>query len=187
MAETRLSHHLHGSVALVVSAVLSLMPTLAQAATAALPVLVPAAAVAPSHVTHAAGRPGSTGIDAHALGGHRNFGAAGVAGASVTPRVGRGGFGSLLRGEAASRAPVTVRRGEALDVSGDGFLRIAVQHVKVPRGQTEAYAGGVTLDATALHEAARAVVNTTGSTEASSASGRSGAIFLGGKPGTTHE
>jgi hypothetical protein len=89
-------------------------------------------------------------------------------------------FGALMRGE-GGHTPITVQRsGDSLDVSGDGFLQIGI-----PRGSRATSIapsnGLVTMDGAALHQAARAVVNVPEATDARSASGRSGAIILGGE------
>jgi hypothetical protein len=94
--------------------------------------------------------------------------------------VGHHDFGALMRGE-GGHTPITVQRsGKSLDVSGDGFLQIGV-----PRGSHAnpivPSNGLVTMDGAALHQAARAVVNVPAATDARSASGRSGAILLGGE------
>jgi hypothetical protein len=129
------------------------------------------------------GRPG---IGAHDQGHYAplNKGSPGTASGAATA-AGPHNFGALMRGEAVHNGAITLQSsGKAFDVSGDGFLQIAVPQLSTAHGRDAAHAitpsnGLVTVNAAALHQAARAVVNMRG--EASSVSGRSGAILLGGE------
>ncbi|MGA3140325.1 MAG: MBG domain-containing protein [Xanthobacteraceae bacterium] len=134
------------------------------------------------HAANSIGDIGPRGVYSHDHGGrgHINGGSPGAASGSGVGAVGHHDFGALMRGE-GGHSPITVQRsGNSLDVSGDGFLQIGVRRGSratpiVPSN------GLVTMDGAALHQAARAVVNVPAATDAHSASGRSGAISLGGE------
>jgi len=123
---------------------------------------------------------------------------AGVSNAGVID-VGRGGFAALLGGHVANSGIIRARLGRVglgageratLDLSGDGFLQIAlpstgdgtdplIEH----SGRIEADGGIVEMRAAAARDAARHAVNLSGLVEARSVSGRSGAVVLGGGGG----
>ena len=193
----RVLRHLNASIFCRPLAV-ALALGVASPANAASVVAAPVAAA--SYSAHAAGRQGvpgvdaqdnthigRPGIDAHDHGHHEplNNGSPGTV-SGPAAAAGPHNFGALMRGEAGHNGAITLRSsGKAIDVSGDGFLQLSVPHVSTARGRDAAHAiapsnGFVTLDAAALHQAARAVVNTGG--ESRSVSGRSGAILLGGEP-----
>ena len=161
---------------------------LASPANAAAPA-APAAPMAAAAASHAASPVGGHAANSdigprgvyshdHGGGGHINGGSPGSG--SGVGAVGHHDFGALMRGE-GGHSPITVQRsGNSLDVSGDGFLQIGVRRGSratpiVPSN------GLVTMDGAALHQAARAVVNVPAATDANSASGRPGAISLGGE------
>ena len=137
---------------------------------------------APQTSRSAVGHPG---IDTHDQGHHTplNNGSPGAASGSAAAAR-HHDFGALVRGEAGHNGAITLQSsGKALDVSGDKFLQISVPQASTAHSRDAAHAippsnGLVTLDAAALHQAARAVVNM--GSESRSISGRTGAILVGG-------
>jgi filamentous hemagglutinin family protein len=123
--------------------------------------------------------------------------------------VGRGGYAALLGGSVNNAGLIAVPLGKVglgsgeaatLDVSGDGFLQVAVPTVSGGAGCSQgsgtgaliqssgtisANGGMVVLSAATARSAARNAVNLSGVVEAHSISGHDGAISLGGGPGGT--
>lgn len=113
--------------------------------------------------------------------------------------IGRGGYAALLGGQVDNSGIVRVPLGRVgfgageratLDLSGDGFLQVAlpsdgaVDGALIDHsGRVEADGGLVEMRAAAAREAARRTVNLSGVVEARTVSGRSGAIILGGGGG----
>jgi filamentous hemagglutinin family protein len=134
--------------------------------------------------------------------GRRNFAGTGNSAAVVnqgTIEVGRGGYAALLGGAVENAGTISVPLGRiglgageraTLDISGDGFLEVAVpsgspgdkaliQH----SGRIRADGGRVEMKAATAREVARQAISLTGVVEARSVRGRSGAIVLGGGAG----
>ena len=116
-------------------------------------------------------------------------------------RIGPGGYAALLGGRVANDGLIDVPLGRVgmgsgeritLDLSGDGFLQVAVPTGADGDGALVENAGVISaaggrvemLAATARH-AARHAVNLSGVVEATSVSGRSGHVILGGGAGGT--
>ena len=115
--------------------------------------------------------------------------------------VGRGGYAALIGGTVRNSGLIAVPLGRiglgsgeraTLDLSGDGFLQVALptaagaegQGALVENGGTLSAAGGmVVLTATTAREAARKAVNLSGTIEAKTIEGRNGAIVIGGGEG----
>ena len=113
--------------------------------------------------------------------------------------VGRGGYAALLGGRVSNSGVVSVPMGKVglgsgeaatLDVSGDGFLQVAVPTARggsaaliQSTGTISAQGGTVILSAATARAAARNAINLSGLVEANSISGHSGAITLSGGPG----
>ncbi|WP_375454856.1 GLUG motif-containing protein, partial [uncultured Methylobacterium sp.] len=135
--------------------------------------------------------------------GRRQFRGSGAS-ASVTNRgtitIGRGGYAALIGGEVSNRGTISVPMGRVglgsgeratLDLSGDGFLQVAVPTNAKGRGALvrssgviSADGGSVTLTAAAARDMARQAVNLSGTVEARSVSGHNGSITLSGGDGT---
>ncbi len=129
-----------------------------------------------------------------------NGASAGVSNAG-TITIGRGGYAALIGGEVRNSGTIAVPMGKVglgsgematLDVSGDGFLQVALPSTRSGNGALVsnsgliAAAGGtVVLDAATARAAARQAVNISGTVDAHSISGHSGAIILGGGGGGT--
>lgn len=106
-----------------------------------------------------------------------------------------GGYAALLGGRVANSGSIRVPLGHVglgaarqavLNLGGDGFLQVAlpaeggeISH----SGLINADGGVVEIQAAAAREAARNVVNLTGTVQARSVSGRSGRVVLGGGAG----
>ena len=138
------------------------------------------------------------------LAGRREFSGNGRS-AAVSNRgaieIGPGGYAALIGGRIDNSGTISVplgriglAAGEAvtLDLSGDGFLSVAVpsegsedgaliRHT----GRLSADGGRVEIRAATARQAARQAVNLSGVVEARTVSGRSGAVVLGGGPGGT--
>lgn len=136
------------------------------------------------------------------IAGRRNFTGNGNS-AAVTNQgaieVGRGGYAALIGGAVDNSGTISVPLGRVglgageratLDISGDGFLQVAlpsgspgkkvlIQH----SGRITANGGRVEIKAATAREAARQAINLSGVVEARSVRGRSGAIVLGGGDG----
>lgn len=113
--------------------------------------------------------------------------------------IGRGGYAALIGGEVENAGRVSVPLGKVglgageratLDVSGDGFLQVAVPSgtsregaLIRQSGRIRAQGGRIEMRAATAREAARHAINLSGVVEARSVSGRSGAIVLGGGAG----
>ncbi|KQP30480.1 hypothetical protein ASF49_13270 [Methylobacterium sp. Leaf104] len=121
--------------------------------------------------------------------------------------IGRGGYAALIGGQVTNTGTIQVpmgrvglgsgerasgRAGEraTLDLSGDGFLQVAVPTEAKERGALvrhsgtiSADGGSVTLSAAAARDMARQAVNLSGVVEARSVSGRNGSITLSGGEG----
>ena len=118
---------------------------------------------------------------------------------------GDGGYVALLGGTVLNSGTITVALGKvalgsgesiALDLNGDGFLRVAVPTAALTSGNTAlieqvgsiaASGGRVELKAATVKDAVRNVINLTGSITADSATGSGGTIILlGGDGGTVN-
>jgi filamentous hemagglutinin family protein len=113
--------------------------------------------------------------------------------------IGPGGYAALIGGRVENAGTVSVPLGKVglgageqatLDLSGDGFLQVAVPSAgSAPgalirhTGRIRADGGRVEITAATAREAARHAVNLKGVVEAKSVGGRSGAIVLGGGSG----
>ncbi len=115
--------------------------------------------------------------------------------------IGRGGYAALIGGRVENSGLIRVPLGKVglaageqvtLDVSGDGFLQVAVpsdsdddtmEALVTNSGRIEADGGIVHLQAASARDAARQVVNMSGVIEARTVSGVSGAVVLGGGGG----
>ncbi|TCR63424.1 MBG domain-containing protein [Bosea sp. BK604] len=136
--------------------------------------------------------------------GRRTFSGNGASAAVVNQgliEVGRGGYAALLGGSVDNSGTISVPLGKVglgageqatLDISGDGFLQVAVpsgssgekaliQH----SGRIRARGGRVEMQAATAREVARQAINLSGVVEARTVGGRSGAIILGGGAGGT--
>ncbi|MFJ6327309.1 MULTISPECIES: MBG domain-containing protein, partial [unclassified Rhizobium] len=116
-----------------------------------------------------------------------------------TITINRGGYMALIGGTVANTGVITVPMGKAalgsgeqatLDLSGDGFLQVAVptkaggkQALVDNSGRISARGGTVQLTAAAAKDMARQAVNMSGTIEARGVSGRSGDIVLSGGDG----
>ena len=114
--------------------------------------------------------------------------------------IGSGGYAALLGGSVDNSGTVSVPLGKVglgsgeeatLDLSGDGFLQIAVPTkadgtgaLVGNSGVISADGGRVEIKAAAAKEAARQAVNMSGLVEARTVSGQSGEIVLGGGDGS---
>ncbi len=136
--------------------------------------------------------------------GRRNFAGTGSSAAVVnrgTIEVGRGGYAALLGGSVDNAGTISVPMGRVglgageratLDISGDGFLQVAVPSGSAGEkaliqhsGRIRANGGRVEMQAATAREVARQAINLTGVVEARTVGGRSGAIILGGGAGGT--
>ncbi len=114
--------------------------------------------------------------------------------------VGSGGFAALIGGSVDNDGAVSVPLGRiglgageqaTLDLSGDGFLQVAVPSSTLPNGKAlvtnagtiEAAGGRIELKVATVRGAIRDAVNVPGRLSARSATGRDGAIVLGGGGG----
>ncbi|WP_244558035.1 MBG domain-containing protein [Rhizobium hainanense] len=136
------------------------------------------------------------------MGGKRSFTGNGAS-APVTNAgaitINRGGYMALIGGTVANSGVITVPMGKAalgsgeqatLDLSGDGFLQVAVptkdggsQALVSNTGKISARGGTVQLTAAAAKDMARQAVNMSGTIEANGVSGKSGDITLTGGDG----
>lgn len=134
--------------------------------------------------------------------GRRNFAGTGSSAAVVnqgTIEVGRGGYAALIGGSVENAGTISVPMGKVglgageratLDISGDGFLQVAVPSGSAGEkaliqnsGRIRANGGRVEMQAATAREVARQAINLTGVVEARTVGGRSGAIILGGGAG----
>ncbi|MEH0098091.1 MBG domain-containing protein [Pannonibacter sp. Pt2] len=115
--------------------------------------------------------------------------------------IGRGGYAALIGGTVRNDGLIAVPMGKVglgsgeqatLDLSGDGFLQVAVPTAEGAEGdgalvensgQISAEGGTVVMKAATARHAARHAVNLSGSVEADSISGRDGEIVIGGGSG----
>lgn len=126
---------------------------------------------------------------------------AGVSNAG-TIRVERGGYAALIGGRVSNSGTINVPLGRVgmaagervtLDLSGDGFLMVAVpsqddgneQALIENSGHISADGGRIEMKAATARNAARNAINLSGVAEARSVSVRNGAIVLGGGGGGT--
>lgn len=136
------------------------------------------------------------------MSGRLRFGGAGVS-AEVRNEgrieIGPGGYAALLGGRVANTGTISVPFGRVglgageqitLDLSGDGFLQVAVpsggvaEHALIEHtGEILAPGGRVEMSAATALEAARHAINLSGIVEARTVSQVGGAIVLGGGPG----
>lgn len=118
-----------------------------------------------------------------------------------TIQIGRGGYAALLGGHVNNAGRVTVPMGRVgfasgervtLDLSGDGFLQVAVpttadsaegQALIENAGTVSAEGGRIEMQAATARHAVRNAINLSGVAEASSVSVRGGTIVLGGGAG----
>jgi filamentous hemagglutinin family protein len=136
------------------------------------------------------------------MGGKRTFTGNGASAAVTNDGVitiNRGGYMALIGGTVANSGVITVPMGKAalgsgeqatLDLSGDGFLQVAVptkaggsKALVENSGRIVARGGTVQLSAAAAKDMARQAVNMSGTIEAKGVSGRSGDITLSGGDG----
>ena len=135
-------------------------------------------------------------------GGRRQFRGSGAS-APVTNHgaitIGRGGYAALIGGSVSNTGTISVPLGRVglgageratLDLSGDGFLQVAVPTRGRGRGALVTHSGtiaadggSVTLSAAAARDMARQAVNLSGTVEARSVSGTNGRITLSGDEG----
>ena len=132
-------------------------------------------------------------------GGKRTFsgnGASARVSNAGTITVGRGGYAALIGGTVSNSGSISVPRGKVglgsgekatLDLSGDGFLQVAMPTAAGGHGalignsgSIHADGGSVIISAATAREAARNAVNISGLVQARSIGGRSGSIFIGG-------
>lgn len=114
--------------------------------------------------------------------------------------IGQGGFAALLGGRVSNSGIVRVPLGRVgfgageratLDLTGDGFLQIAVPSqddgddnaLISSSGRVEADGGVVIMQAAAARDAVRNTINLSGVVEARTVSGQNGAVVLGGGGG----
>jgi large exoprotein involved in heme utilization and adhesion len=113
--------------------------------------------------------------------------------------IGRGGYAALLGGRVANTGSISVPFGRVgfgagervtLDLSGDGFLQVAVPSGSAAEdalishtGRIDAPGGRVEMTAATARDAARHAINLSGVVEARSVAQVGGAIVLGGGPG----
>lgn len=136
------------------------------------------------------------------LAGRREFAAGGHA-AQVTNQgtieIGRGGYAALLGGKVDNSGTISVPVGRiglgagrvaTLDLSGDGFLSVAMppedeaeDALVSHSGRLSADGGRVEISAATARHAARHAINLSGVIEARTVSGQSGNIVLGGGQG----
>ena len=139
------------------------------------------------------------------LSGKRAFTGGGSSAAVVnegTITIGSGGYAALIGGRVENSGTISVPLGKVglasgeqvtLDLSGDGFLQVAVPSTGQSTdkaliensGRIRANGGRVEMQAASVREAARNVINVSGLVEARTVSGRNGAIVLGGGDGGT--
>ena len=138
------------------------------------------------------------------MAGRRSFAGTGNSAAVVnqgTIEVGRGGYAALLGGAVENAGTISVPLGRVglgageratLDISGDGFLEVAMPSGSAgdkaliqQSGRIRANGGRVELKAATAREVARQSINLSGVIEARTVGGRSGAIVLGGGAGGT--
>nr|WP_244629527.1 MBG domain-containing protein [Martelella limonii] len=130
----------------------------------------------------------------------RGNGASGTVSNEGVVTIGRGGYAALMGGKVKNIGLIAVPYGKAglgageeitLDLSGDGFMQVAVPSSLMDDGEalvensgTVTAEGGVILmKAATARAAARHAVNLSGVAEARSVSGRNGKITLGGGAG----
>jgi filamentous hemagglutinin family protein len=113
--------------------------------------------------------------------------------------IGRGGYAALLGGQVVNSGRISVPFGRVglgageqatLDLSGDGFLQVAVPSGSAAEealidqtGRIDAPGGRVEISAATARDAARHAINLSGVVEARSVAQVGGAIVLGGGPG----
>lgn len=113
--------------------------------------------------------------------------------------VGRGGYAALIGGNVKNDGLINVPVGKVglgagesatLDLSGDGFLQVAVPgHSEAKEaliqnsGTISAQGGSVVMTAATARNAARNAINLSGVVEADSVSGQNGSIVIGGGEG----
>ncbi|MCZ3374537.1 beta strand repeat-containing protein, partial [Rhizobium sp. AG207R] len=136
------------------------------------------------------------------MGGKRTFtgnGASAPVANTGAITINRGGYMALIGGTVANAGVITVPMGKAalgsgeqatLDLSGDGFLQVAVPTkaggsgaLVDNSGKISARGGTVQLTAAAAKDMARQAVNMSGTIEANGVSGKSGDITLTGGDG----
>ena len=138
--------------------------------------------------------------EADFMSGRLSFGGAGAS-AEVRNEgrieIGPGGYAALLGGRVANAGTISVPFGRVglgageritLDLSGDGFLQVAIPsggaaEAALIEHSGQIVAGRVEMHAATAREAARHAINLSGVVEARSVSQIGGAIVLGGGPG----
>lgn len=136
------------------------------------------------------------------MAGRRGFagnGASATVSNAGTVAIGRGGYAALLGGTVDNAGTITVPLGKVglgsgeratLDLSGDGFLQVAVPTTAEGTGalvrnsgRIAARGGSVQFSAAAARDMARQAINLSGTVEARTVGGRSGGIVLAGTGG----
>ena len=130
----------------------------------------------------------------------RGNGASGTVTNEGVVTIGRGGYVALMGGKVKNSGLIAVPYGKAglgageeitLDLSGDGFMQVAVPSSLIDDGEAPvensgtvtAEGGVIVMKAATARAAARNAVNLSGVAEARSVSGRNGKITLGGGAG----
>ncbi|MGV0908543.1 MBG domain-containing protein [Martelella sp. FOR1707] len=130
----------------------------------------------------------------------RGNGASGTVTNEGVVTIGRGGYVALMGGKVKNSGLIAVPYGKAglgageeitLDLSGDGFMQVAVPSSLIDDGEAlvensgtvTAEGGVIVMKAATARAAARHAVNLSGVAEARSVSGRNGKITLGGGDG----
>ena len=130
----------------------------------------------------------------------RGNGASGTVSNEGVVTIGRGGYAVLMGGKVKNSGLIAVPYGKAglgageeitLDLSGDGFMQVAVPSSLIDDGEAlvensgtvTAEGGVIVMKAATARAAARNAVNLSGVAEARSVSGRNGKITLGGGAG----
>ncbi|WP_170182095.1 MBG domain-containing protein [Phreatobacter stygius] len=134
--------------------------------------------------------------------GRRNFtgnGASAAVSNAGAITIGRGGYAALIGGSVDNAGTISVPLGRVglgsgeratLDLSGDGFLQVALPTKATGNGALVSHSGRISADggrveirAAQARDAVRQAVNLSGVVEARSVSGRQGEIVLGGGDG----
>jgi filamentous hemagglutinin family protein len=140
--------------------------------------------------------------DADFMAGKRVFSGSGASAAVSNAgiiTIGRGGYAALLGGSVDNAGTITVPLGKVglgsgeqatLDLSGDGFLQVAIPTAASGSGALVANSGTISADggliqlsAAAAKDLARQAINMSGTIEAKSVGGTSGNIVLAGSDG----
>ena len=136
------------------------------------------------------------------MAGKRTFTGSGASAAVTnagTITIGRGGYAALLGGSVDNAGTITVPLGKVglgsgeqatLDLSGDGFLQVAIPTAAAGSGALVANSGTISADggvvrlsAAAAKDMARQAINMSGTIEAKTVGGTSGDVVLAGSDG----